>query len=283
MKINNRKKFFAAAIATFSIGLLYSIFFEKYFFEVKTFFIGNKDSDKKLKLLLLTDLHFKNNLDPADRKLAKKINLLQPDLILIAGDLVDEDGMYAPAKEFFNLLNKAIPKVGILGNHDHKNRIGRQTYKQLYTHNNGTLLINESKVFEISGHRLMVTGLDDFIEGHPSFSKAFEDVGKEENHLLLIHSPLQQEGFLRRVKNVNRMLPDEKKINIRYIFAGHNHGGQVCFWGYTPILPKLAGKYLKGWYNKQPPYLYVSKGFGTSTLPIRFGARSEATLFYLSV
>ncbi len=80
---------------------------------------------------------------------------------------------------------------------------------------------------------------------------------------------------------INASLPKDEQLNISYIFAGHNHGGQVTLFGlYAPVLPKKSGDYLKGWYNQEKPYLYLSKGFGTSTLPFRFGARAEITLFY---
>ncbi|GAB3179827.1 hypothetical protein [Telluribacter humicola] len=41
----------------------------------------------------------------------------------------------------------------------------------------------------------------------------------------------------------------------------------------------MAGNYVKGWYNQQKPYLYVSKGFGTSTVLLRLGARAEIAMF----
>lgn len=129
----------------------------------------------------------------------------------------------------------------------------------------------------------MITGLDDFIEGDASFKDAVKNVGREENHILLIHSPKQQDKVLEKIKKMNAKRSEEKQLNIQYIFAGHNHGGQVRIFGYAPALPEKSGKYMNGWYNHKPPYLYVSRGFGTSTLPVRFCARSEVTVFNLGV
>jgi predicted MPP superfamily phosphohydrolase len=281
MIVQTKRKLIIAAIA--GVGIAYALFFEKYFFQVKTFHIGKKRGDRKIKLLLLSDLHFKKFLDAAYIKLAKKINSYNPDLIMIAGDLIDEDGQYAPAKAFFNLVKKTIPKVAIMGNHDHKSRVKMKTYRQLYAQNNGTLLVNESVSMNIAGKCLMITGVDDFIEGNPSFPDAVKAVGREENHLLLLHSPLQQETVLRELKALNLQRSANQQLNIQYIFAGHNHGGQVRFFGFAPIMPLKSGDYLKGWYNDVAPYLYLSRGFGTSTLPFRFGSRSEVTIFYLGV
>lgn len=279
MNRKTKRKLIAAAITGIAIAVLDAMFLEKYFFEIKTFEIGKKGSNHKMKLLFLTDLHFRRSLEPSYQKLARRINDINPDLILISGDTIDEDGIYAPAKAFFSLLKYSIPKVTIMGNHDHKNRVRIETYKQLYEQSNCRLLLNESVEYTLAGKRLMVTGVDDFIEGNASFAKAVKDVGREENHVLLIHSPLQQETILKEMKEINAKRQAEKRLNIQYIFAGHNHGGQVQLFGFAPILPAKAGNYLKGWYNDKPPYLYLSKGFGTSTLPVRFGARSEVTVF----
>jgi hypothetical protein len=138
-------------------------------------------------------------------------------------------------------------------------------------------------VFTLKGARVVVTGLEDFIEGYPSVINAFDEIGTEENHLLLVHSPLQQEQTMKEIQQINALRPDGEKITVQYIFAGHNHGGQVTIFGKAPVLPEKSGQYFKGWYNEKKPYLYVSKGFGTSTLPFRFGARSEVTVFNLGV
>ena len=59
------------------------------------------------------------------------------------------------------------------------------------------------------------------------------------------------------------------------VLSGHTHGGQITFLGIAPFKPQGSGKYLKGWYKKSGPKMYISKGIGTSILPIRFGARAE--------
>ncbi|MDQ6813813.1 MAG: metallophosphoesterase [Bacteroidota bacterium] len=283
MTRNTRRKLLIAAFAGIGIGILDALFLERYFFEVKTFQIGKKDAKEKLKLLFLTDLHFKKFLNASARRLARKIKEIEPDLILISGDVIDEDGIYAPAKEFFSMLKYSIPKVAIMGNHDHKNRVKMNTYKKLYENSNCDLLLNESKVFLIRGKRLMVTGVDDFINGNPSFLNAIKNIGTEESHIMLLHSPLQQEKILEEIEQINALRSNEKKLSIQYIFAGHVHGGQLCVFGFAHILPPMAGNYLKGWYNEKPPYLYLSRGFGTTTLPFRFGSRAEITVFNMGV
>ncbi len=270
----------AGAAALAGLVLLDAWVLEQYFFEVKTFDIGKKNSQRKLKLVHVSDLHFRQTLWPFYQKLARKINRLQPDLLLITGDLIDLSGRPGPLRRFFHRLHPSITKIAIPGNHDHLSDVSIGTLKKILEQHNGHLLRNESRAFMVGDQRIMITGLDDFIESNASFKEAVKEVGREEHHLLLVHSPLQQEVVQKELERINAARSSARQLNIQYIFAGHNHGGQVRFFNHVPILPKKSGHYINGWYNNQPPYLYVSKGFGTSAIPFRFFARSEVTVFY---
>lgn len=272
-----------ASLTGASLLLLDALFFEKYFFEVKQFEIGEKEGQKKLRLLLLTDLHIKRVLWPYYDRLASRINSLQPDLIMIAGDTLDGHSDIVTVDKFFGKLEHGLKKVAILGNHDHFDRLPISALRTVYERHNVDLLVNETKVYNLQGERFVVTGLDDFIESNSCFLEAVAEVGREEHHVLLIHSPLQQESIIGRMKELNEERESDKQINISYIFAGHNHGGQVRFLNVIPKLPIMSGPYVEGWYNREKPYLYLSKGFGTSTVPFRFGARAEIALFHYQV
>ena len=280
MKQKNIKWLFGAmAAGVAGLVLLDALVLEKYFFEVKTFNIGKKRGDKRIRLVLLADLHIKHAVLPQHRKLAEKVNELQPDLILITGDTLDSTGKVQPMNQFFDLLHQHIKKVAIPGNNDYKAKASLGRMKEIYEAHNCDFLVNESRAYTIRDTRIMVTGLDDFIEGESHFGDAVKDVGNEEHHLLLVHSPLQQEVVKKKMEEMNKDRKASDQLHISYVFAGHTHGGQVRLPGYVPVLPGKSGDYVNGWYNDSPPYLYVSKGFGTSTVPFRFDARSEVTVF----
>lgn len=283
MKSSYLKFGVGAILAGVAVVLLDALFLEKYFFQIKRFVIGKKSSSRRIKILLLTDLHFKHRFTFFHRRLAKKINELNPDVIFIAGDVIDETGKPHPAKQFFSLLKHAIPILAIPGNHDVKNKVSRGRLKKILSQHNGHLLLNETKQIVLNGETITVTGLDDFIESEGCFADAVKNTGKEKHHFLLVHSPLQQEKVLQELKALNEERTTTNQVNIQYIFAGHNHGGQIRLFNYAPVLPKEAGKYLSGWYNEEKPYLYVSRGYGTTHLPFRFGARAEITLLEYGV
>lgn len=258
-------------------------FLTKYFFQVKRYSIGKADGQKKIRILLLSDLHFKKRLWPFHHRLARKINSLHPDLILMTGDLIDEFGRPEPARQFLRLLKASLPLVAIPGNHDNKNKVSRHTLRKLIEQRKGRLLVNETIQIFTDNIPITITGLDDFIESESCFPDAVRNTGKEEHHLLLVHSPLQQEVALKEMKSINNRRTPDRQLHIQYIFAGHTHGGQVRLGDFIPFLPEKAGGYVDGWYNEEKPFLYVSRGFGTSAVPFRFGKRAEVTVLEYGV
>jgi uncharacterized protein len=283
MKSSFIKLGIGACLAGLGLVLLDALWLEKYYFQIRQFHIGDRKSRKKIRILLLTDLHFKKQLQGYDKRLANKINSINPDLILLAGDIIDQNGTPGPARSFFGLLNPFIPKIAIPGNHDIKNDVSRGTLKRIIEQYNGRLLVNETTQLNISEVPVTVTGLDDFIEGEACFKDAVKNTGEEKHHFLLVHSPLQHKTALRQMHLINQERSAGNQLNIQYVFAGHNHGGQVRIGSFVPVLPMKSGNYVNGWYNKEKPWLYVSRGFGTARLPFRFGARSEITLFHYGV
>ena len=54
--------------------------------------------------------------------------------------------------------------------------------------------------------------------------------------------------------------------NIYDFRHSYSYSGQIRILGKSLFLPQGSGKYIKGWFDNQFPYLYVSKGLGTSIL-----------------
>lgn len=264
--------------------LLNAFVLEHIFFEVKEYQIGKKESfQHSIRILHISDLHFRTRLGWKYRKLIKKINQLNVDIIFISGDSIDQNGNINPFEKFMRLLSAEIPKVGILGNHEYKANLNINQLGETYLITNGKLLINESTFYLINDVNICVTGFDDLLEGTVNIKKAVDGLKKQEHHFGLIHSPKHQELIKNELLVLNQDKVLEDQVHFYAFFAGHNHGGQVKIGDYVPVLPPKSGDYVEGWYNSQQPYLYLSKGFGTSRIPIRFGSRSEITIFTYNV
>ena len=68
------------------------------------------------------------------------------------------------------------------------------------------------------------------------------------------------------------------------VLSGHTHGGQIVVpgWG-APIVPSLYGqKYLHGLVQGPASQVFITRGVGTISPPVRFLCRPEIVLITLT-
>ena len=264
MKNLNRRKFIKRGIlATIGFILLDSFWFEKYVIDWNYFDIS-KSEENKIKIIQISDLHF-DELRYFHKSIAKKINSLKPDLIFITGDSVDKTEKIDSLNEFLELIDKPIQKYAITGNWEYWGNVNLAKLKNVFSNNNCELLINENRTISLRNREISIIGIDDYVGGNADFIKAIENLKKTETNIVLSHCP-QHRDIITTQKG---------DLEIDLVLSGHTHGGQITFLGIVPFKPQGSGNYLKGWYKESKPKMYISKGIGTSILPIRLGARAE--------
>ncbi len=114
---------------------------------------------------------------------------------------------------------------------------------------------------------IVLVGLDDELEGSPQIS-SYEGVPAEAKVISIFHSP---------------ELINSIKSRTNLAFAGHSHGGQISI----PLvgslwLPNGTGNYDQGRFEKGTSKMYVSRGIGTSILPIRVNCSPELAIIGIS-
>jgi uncharacterized protein len=272
MKISRKKFILSASGLLTSAFLIDSLWYEQYFFEENHYSLPGK-VNKPIKILQLSDLHL-NSIGSTIKKLAKRITSISPDLICITGDSIDNKHDIHLLDEFLTLLPLSIPKMAILGNWENMCDVHIPDLQAAYLKHNGRLLINQNLSLKLNEKTIIVTGIDEYTRGKPDFEKSVKDIEQGDLHIVLCHSP----GY---IDIIRQKLKEEKfqNLHIDYVFSGHTHGGQINLLGFIPYLPYGSKSYLKGWYREQNPPMYVSKGIGTTILPLRFGAQAEITVF----
>ena len=259
-----RRKFIKKGVLTsIALVLLDSLWFEKYVIDWNYFDVSESKKDK-IKIIQISDLHF-NQLRYFHKSIAKKINLIKPDLIFITGDSVDKTEKIEPLNKFLQLIDNSIKKYAITGNWEYWGNVNLTELKSTYSKNNCELLINENRTISIRNREISIIGIDDFVGGKADFEKAIKNLKETKTNIVLSHCPEHRDIIIKQKGN----------LNIDLVLSGHTHGGQITFLGIVPFKPQGSGKYLKGWYKESEPKMYISKGIGTSILPIRFGARAE--------
>jgi uncharacterized protein len=225
---------------------------------------------KTLHVVMVSDIHMGTVIGP--RRIAamvKRINALKPDLILIAGDAVDED--LAPVIRHnlgANLehLRAPLGVYGITGNHEY---IGGAESAVAYLRKHSVNLLRDSVVlvnnsFYIAGRedrdRERFTG-----KKRKPVEELLRDIDKSLPVILLDHQPFQ--------------LDMAEKAGADLQLSGHTHHGQM--WP-ASIITSAIYEVSYGYLKKGATHFYVSSGYGSWGPPVRVGTRSEIVDIWLS-
>lgn len=230
---------------------------------------GREDT---IKVIQLTDLHIKE-IKAYHKWIGRRITREKPDLLFFTGDSINWPNQLSLLEAFLKLIPLEIPKIVIMGNKEYDGRVTPEMYHELFGKYNGKLLINDSLTFTKGKRQINIVGIDDLLKGSPNYTMAVQNLNSSLSTVVLNHCPQYRDTIDR--------LNQELKVNLMLILCGHTHGGQIQFFGKEFYKPGGSGKYLNGWYKSEQSLMYVSKGIGTSYLPIRFGARAEAPIFYI--
>jgi predicted MPP superfamily phosphohydrolase len=221
---------------------------------------------KGLTVVHISDIHLRHKPGFLEKLLVARINWLQPDLLFITGDFLDDLGSL---QDMITLLKSCKVKVGIygvLGNTDHHFFRTKGLTKELQA-SGLTLLMNENlRVALPNGHTIWLAGVDDPVGKRDKLTQALDGIPAGEPVLLLAHSPdIYVEAVLAQVS---------------MLCVGHTHGGQVGI----PYLIERSdyanrGPFMSGIFHDGTTTMYVNRGIGTKTLPIRFLCRPEITSY----
>jgi len=240
--------------------VLYSLFNARQM-TMKTVDIFSEKLHKKITIVQLSDLHLGavNGKRFVDRVVAQT-NALQPDLVVITGDLVDT-GTSAETLQGFKNLN--APAFFVWGNHDQF--LNAERVEQIFHTTPITILRNKTVIYNDA---LQIIGLD-YLEHQPQndVKPILTSLSPDEGYftLLLSHAPID--------------FPQMDGYPIDLQLAGHTHAGQIFPWNFVV---KWRYAQTQGLYTSENRSIYVTSGTGTWGPPMRLGTNNEITLIRLS-
>jgi predicted MPP superfamily phosphohydrolase len=235
-----------------------------------------------LRIVQLTDIHHGPTLSlNYVRQVVQATNALQPNLILLTGDYVHRSSAYVePVVRELAELRATIGRIGVLGNHDwwEDAPLTRRAFARIgipLVDNDRLFITPERQLVRSSTAGLCIAGVGDLQEDVVRIGDALGNVPPEMPRLLMSHNPdvAEDPDFLRSRLRVDLML------------CGHTHGGQVWIPGLgTPIVPSRYGqKYASGLVQGPACPVYISRGIGTTILPLRFCVPPEIAVIELEV
>ncbi|GAA5232835.1 metallophosphoesterase [Verticiella sediminum] len=217
-------------------------------------------------IVQLSDLHIGPTIKHDYlQRIVDAVNAQDADIVAITGDVVD--GSVPALREHTSPLGKLHARHGaylVTGNHEYY--AGAEAWVGEFRRLGLHVLMNEHRVIEHGGARLVLAGVNDY--GAAAFdraqasdpARAVAGAPAGAPRVLLAHQP--------------RSAQAAEPVGFDLMLSGHTHGGQFVPWNFFVPLqqPVVAGLHRVGGL-----LVYVSRGTGYWGPPMRVGAPSEIT------
>jgi predicted MPP superfamily phosphohydrolase len=220
---------------------------------------------KELTIVQIADIHT-NKFGRRERETIRRIEEIEPDYILLTGDLFNSGAVLSSGLTFLEKLRAKHGIYFVPGNADGKilsamrwERIARDTL-------NCGILMNES----VDCGPFVLVGIDDPVSGRENTADAFEGITGTKPVFVMSHF------------HPDRLLRELEHLGVDIVFSGHTHGGQLGIGVLVGLFPYAnRSKYMGGLYKLNHTYLSVTRGIGAGIFPFRFLCRPEIVVFHL--
>lgn len=272
----NKKRIRVCLIIVILIGALWSMDMR---LKTVTYAVKTDKVDKKVRIALLTDLHG-CWYGKQQKNLIKAVERAKADVVLLGGDIFDDEVPYEKSEITVEQLAKKYPCYYVTGNHEYwSNDI--DSILEIVEKCGVKTLSGTCDTIELQGETICICGIDD-----PDVDTYTKDgIGLKEQ-LEKAEKAADQEHFTVLLSHRPELAEMYQKYKFDLVLSGHAHGGQWRIPGilnglFAPnqgILPKYAG----GRYDFEGQTLIVSRGLAReSTLAPRIFNRPELVIIEL--
>ena len=244
-------------------------------FTVSNYVFINKKIKKRFRAVVLADLHNKK-YGRDNEKLIAKIDECEPDMILIAGDMINGHAgeKYEHTVSFLAGLAQKYPVYYANGNHEMRMDLYRDRFGDSY--DEFCRSIEDSGIKLLVNRRVTVPDLGVTIIGSEINKKHYKRMGivpMEEGELLSeLGAPEADTCNILLAHNPD-FFEDYVDYGAELVFSGHVHGGivRIPFIKKGVLSPNVRffPKYYQGEYSKENTTMIVSRGLGSHTIPVR--------------
>lgn len=179
------------------------------------------DAGSSVDIVLISDLH--STIHGADQQpLIEKVRRQNPDLILLSGDIADDDVPIKGTQMLLSGICDIAPIYYVTGNHEYWSS-DVQSIKDEIRSFGVTILSDNYEQIEVNGNKIIVAGIEDPDKGRydasgydqsQAMEEAFRELDRIDIYKILIaHRPENIESYCR--------------YSFDLVLSGHAHGGQV--------------------------------------------------------
>jgi uncharacterized protein len=259
------------------------ITYDYFAIDVRTIDFIRKDLPEDLegfKITFISDIQADKYTDERRlRNYIEAVNSTNPDLVLIAGDIITDSPHYIEtAAKFLGNIKTEYGVYSCVGDHDHwayrhdTKRSIREIMEALSKYG-AEMVDNDVRVIEIGNSKIGISIITNTYNETISDEQMIKisDKNYKDFKIFLTHQPL------------NFLIERAKENGYDLFLAGHTHGGQITFlFPFIRLSPTLIEtKYVKGDFYFDDMLAVVSGGLGMSLAPIRYNSTPEVVLITL--
>ena len=279
---NNSKHIFSKKYIFISLALAALIFLViacDFRLAIRYYEVEAEDISSPIRIALVTDLH-SCYYGKDQQNLVRAIEEQNPDLLLLGGDIFDDNIDDTNTEIFLREIEGKYPTYYVTGNHEYWSKTSDFDNKMAILEKYGvTILNNEFKIIEINGQYINLCGVDDpdvymFNKGIDKRSDAYLDGKSQTERNFIINlstvSKAQDSGYFTVLLSHRPEYFEEYAARgFGLVLSGHAHGGQ---WRIPALLNGLYApdqgifpKYVGGRYDKNDTTMIVSRGLARET------------------
>jgi len=270
-----------------TVVIVYGSFIEPRLLIVNKKIIDLDKIEDPIQIALITDLQA-GPYKKADytEKVVERVLKLKPDIVLLGGDHVDNNGVYDLIEIYYlkplEKVAREIPTYAIHGNHEYGVGGGRAIYderhrvanvnkevKKAFENIGIKYLVNELEEIRVKEEVFYLFGADEWWGGKKDFSQ-LETRQKNIPTLMFMHNPAA--------------VPDIALLkNIDLALFGHTHGGQIRlpFLGPLATVEYVPRQWHQGLHEYKGLKFFVTSGVGETAARARLLNPPEITLITL--
>ncbi len=212
-----------------------------------------------LRIVQLSDLH-NASFGRNNSRLLEKMAQLEPDILVLTGDLVDSSHTnIETALSFAREAAGICDTYYVTGNHEYwLSEEERITLFEGLKEAGVICLSGETAEFQKGESRISLVGLDDNDLSGVTLQKLLSALPQDELHIVLAHEPQLFDEYCQEGADL--------------VLTGHAHGGQVRIPFVGGLIAPDQGffpEYTEGTFQKDGTVMVVSRGLGNSVIPVR--------------
>ncbi|MDY6181566.1 MAG: metallophosphoesterase, partial [Candidatus Faecousia sp.] len=236
--------------------------------------VTSEKLDSGYDVVFLSDVHYGTIQSPEVlRRAVEEINALQPDVVILGGDIVEEGTSKEAMEEAFRVLGNLKSTYGtcyIFGNHDRQRYLPASS--RAYTEEELEQAITGNGI-EILCDRYITLEEDFVLAGREDVGEVFGRISAGD-----LLGGADRERFLLVADHQPAGVEENASEGVDLQLSGHTHAGQIFPAGY---LIELFGGLNYGLYREGDCQVIVSSGAAGWGFPVRTQGRCEYVVVHL--